>query len=95
MGRLLPFVKIASQLFVAGGEKVEIGIGQVLDVDHLVAGGTDGVDELIEFEVDGPGVAILSVLDEEDHHESDDSRAGIDDELPSVVVMKEGARYGP
>lgn len=34
--------------------------------------------------MDRPRIAVLRVLDEEDHEERDDHRSGVDDELPCV-----------
>jgi hypothetical protein len=45
--------------------------------------------------MDGPGVAILSVLNQKYHQECDDGRAGIDDELPSVGIMKKWTCRNP
>ena len=38
----------------------------------------------VEFQLDGFPVAVLRVLNHEDHQKSNDGRAGIDDELPGV-----------
>lgn len=38
--------------------------------------------------MEGFGVAVLGVLDEEDHEEGDDGGGGIDDELPIGRVVK-------
>lgn len=66
------------------GKLVQFLVGEVLDVDHAVAGVVNGMDQLVELQVDGARVAILRVLDEEDHEEGHDGRAGIDDKLPGV-----------
>jgi hypothetical protein len=41
-------------------------------------------DQLIELGLYRGAVAILGILDQEDHQERDDGRARIDDELPGV-----------
>ena len=82
-------------MFVAGVEIVEFEVAEVFDVDHLVAGFIDGSDELVELEIDGAGIAVLRVLDEEDHQKSDNGGAGIDDELPGVGVVEDRSRRGP
>ncbi len=43
----------AGDLAVAFRESIELLLGQVFDVDHLVAGGSNAQDELIQFQVDG------------------------------------------
>ena len=40
-------------------------------------------------------IAVLRVLNQEDHQEGDDGRAGIDDQLPRVGVMKSRAGQRP
>src|SRR5947207_7192132 len=40
-------------------------------------------------------VAVLRVLDEENHQESDDRRSGINDELPGIRIMKGWAGNPP
>ena len=59
-------------------------VGLVLGANELIVGGLDGADQFIELEVHGQGIAILGVLDEEDHEEGDDGGAGVDDELPGL-----------
>ena len=49
-------------------------------------------DQLIELEMDRLGVAVLRVLDQEDHQERDDRRAGVDHELPRIGELKIGRR---
>ena len=76
-------------------DAIQLCIGEMLDVDHLIFCRADGVDQLVEFQVDGAGVAVLRVLDEEDHQERNNGRAGIDEELPGVGVVVDGPRNTP
>ena len=55
---------------------LDLGIGEVLDPDELVARIAHRPDQLIELEVDGFGVAVLGVLDHEHDEERDDRRPG-------------------
>src|SRR3954449_12855658 len=48
----------------------------VLQRDEPVMGAVGRPDQLVEFHVDRLGVAVLGVLDQEDHQEGDDGRAG-------------------
>ena len=64
----------------------------MLDVDHLVLRLVDGLDDFVQLQMNGAGVAILRVLDQEHHEEGDDGRAGIDDELPGIRVVEVRAR---
>jgi len=41
-------------------------------------------EQLVQFEVDRLGVAVLRVLDQEGHQEGDDRRAGVDHQLPDI-----------
>jgi hypothetical protein len=52
-------------------------------------------EQLIELDLNRFGVAVLGVLNEEDHQECDDGRSGIDDELPGIAVLKERAGHQP
>ena len=67
-----------------GGEFFQIGLGQIFEVDEIVARFGEAADEFIELEMHGFGVAVLRALDQEDHDEGDDGRAAIDDELPRI-----------
>jgi hypothetical protein len=51
--------------------------------------------QFIELQLECQGVAVLRVLYEEDHQEGDDCRAGIDDELPRIAVVKDGSCNRP
>ncbi len=86
---------IGFDFFVTGVDFLELEVAQAFYIDHLVASRIDGADELIELEIDGAGVAVLGVLDEEDHQEGDDGGAGVDDELPGVGVVEDGAGERP
>src|SRR6185436_5807112 len=63
-------------------QEFELFVLHVLDINEHVARRVYRADELVELEVDGVRVAVLRVLDEEDHEEGEDRRPGIDDELP-------------
>lgn len=47
-----------------------------------------GADELIQLDLDGHAVPVLAVLDDEDHHEGDNGRAGVDDQLPGFRIAE-------
>src|SRR5262245_56228272 len=59
-------------------------LGQILDVDQPVRRAPPGGDDFVQLEVDGARVLVLGALDQEDHQERDDGRAGVDDELPCI-----------
>ena len=76
-------------------EVFEVGIGKMLDLNHFVARVFKGVDDFVELEVNGPGVAILGVLNQEDDEEGNDGGGGVDNELPGVREMEVGAGQPP
>src|SRR4051812_36350400 len=45
-------------------------------------------DQLVELHLDRRAIPVLRILDEKNHQEGHDRRAGIDDQLPSVGVPK-------
>lgn len=67
----------------------KIGFGQMFDADEFVSGIGDGADEFVKLCLDRGPVAILSVLDQEDHEKGHDRRARVDDELPGVGIMED------
>ena len=60
----------------------------MLDTDKRVLG-FPGPDEFVQLHLNGGAVPVLGVLDEEDHHERNNRRTGIYDELPGVREIKE------
>ena len=92
---LLPFLSVGTDLLVGPGELVELEVRQILYVDHFVFCFIHGVDQLVQFQMDGPGIAILSILDQEYHQECNDCGAGIDDQLPGIGVMENRTGEGP
>ena len=57
---------------------VELFLGQLLDADVAVLRSA-GANDLVELGFDRGTVAVLRVLDQEDHQEGDETCAGIDD----------------
>lgn len=90
-----PAVAFLAHLLVLVGEFLQFVVREMLDVDHLVLRLIDRLDDFVELEVDGARVAILRVLDQEHHKESDDRRAGVDDELPGIRVVEVRPRDKP
>jgi hypothetical protein len=52
-------------------------------------------DQFIQLQLHSRTVSVLSVLDEEYHEESDDSRARVYDQLPGVTEAEYGAGKSP
>ena len=81
-------VAFLANLLVLVGEFLQFIVREMLDVDHLVLRLVDRLDDLVQLQMTGAGVAILRVLDQEHHEERDDGRAGINDELPRVRIVE-------
>src|SRR5205807_4709601 len=47
-----------------------------------------GLDDLVQFQVDRPGIAVLRILDQENDEKRYHRLARIDDQLPGVRIMK-------
>lgn len=74
---------------------IELFIGEVFDIDELIAGFLLRLDELIEFEMNGMRVTILRVLNQKHHEECKNSRAGINNELPRIGETEYGTAQRP
>ena len=61
---------------------------QIFHVDQAVARAFQRRDDLVQFDVNGERVFILRTLDQENHQEGDDRRAGVDYQLPGVRELK-------
>lgn len=60
----------------------------MFDPDKGIANSASS-DDLVEFDLYGCAIAVLRVLDKENHEKGDYGRAGIDHELPCVRKMKQ------
>src|SRR5450631_3656766 len=52
-------------------------------------------NEFVEFYLNGRAIAVLRILDQEDHQERDDRSAGVDHQLPCIGIMKYGTGDRP
>ena len=68
---------------------------QVFATDEPIAGTRLRCQELVQLEVNGNAVLVLSMLNQEDHQEGDDRRAGVDDELPRFRKPEPWTADGP
>jgi hypothetical protein len=74
---------------------VEFFFRHLLEIDQTIARAFDAADQLVELEMNGLRVAVLRVLDKKNHEKGHDCHAGVDDELPRVRVVEQGAGRGP
>src|SRR6266566_6270146 len=82
---VLGFSADALELFF---ELFQILIRKLFKIDQFISRAFDGANDLIKFQMNGFGIAVLRVLNQEHHEECNDRRGGIDDELPGVGEMK-------
>jgi hypothetical protein len=73
----------------------EFRIGLIFGSDEPIVRRRHRSDELIELEMNGQSIAILGVLDQEDHEEGHNRGAGIDHQLPGVREAEEWSAYTP
>src|SRR5436309_14864786 len=59
-------------------------IGELLNVNEIVAGGIVGADQLVELEMQGLGITVLGVLDKKDHQKCNNVGNAVDDQLPRI-----------
>jgi hypothetical protein len=86
------------RIFVPGKfllETLDLFIGAMLKVDELVAGLLRAANELVELQLDGFAISILTVLNEEDGKERHQRRSGIYDQLPRIGVMEKRTSGSP
>ena len=76
-------------------KQVQLFVGGILQVQHVIAGFLNSSYELVQLQVDGFGFAVLRVLDKEHHQEGDDRGAGVYGELPGVGKPEKRATYNP
>src|SRR5437879_6014907 len=66
----------ASLAFLA--QVLELLIREMLDTDERISRGADA-DQLVELDLNSTAVAVLGILDQEDHEERHDGGAGVED----------------
>lgn len=76
-------------LLVRRLEAIELGLGELLEIEEGIVRAVDRTDQLVELELDRGAVSVLRVLDEEDHEERNDRRRRVDDELPGRAEMED------
>jgi hypothetical protein len=92
---MVALLSAGADLFIGPGQLVELELGQIFYVDHSVFGFVYRVDKLVQFQVNGPGIAVLCVLDEKHHQKGHDRCASINDQLPGVGKVEEWAGDTP
>ena len=68
---------------------------EFLQVEERVVRTLGRTNQLIELDLNGFGVAVLCVLNQEHHQERDDRGSGIDNELPRIAEREDRSCNGP
>ena len=81
--------------FVALLQFVQFFVRKLLDIDEIIIRRMMGADKFVQLQVQGFGVSVLRVLDQENYEEGNDGGAGINDELPGIREMEITVRSPP
>lgn len=70
-------------------------IGEIFEVDQLVASRVNAAYQLVELEMHGASVAVLRVLNQEHDQKGNDRGAGVNRQLPCIGIMKNRPQHCP
>ena len=84
----LGFFANAFELFLEGGE---VFVGKFFQIDKFISSAFQRSDYFVELQMSRFGIAVLRILNEKDHQESNNCRSGVNNELPGIRIMKRGA----
>ncbi len=76
-------------------EFLQLFVGKLFKIDKFITRTFNGADQLVELQLNGFPVAVLSVLNQEHHQEGYDGGACVDDKLPRIGKMKHRSGRGP
>jgi len=79
---------LLGQLEIVTFQLLQLLFRHFLEIQDRIPGAVHCTDKLVQFDLHCGAIAILGVLDQEDHQEGDDGGAGIDDELPGITEVK-------
>jgi hypothetical protein len=82
-------------LLQLGPDVFDFAVGKMFNADEFVSGVLSGANEFIELGLDGRGVAVLGILDQEYHKERGYRRSGVHNELPRVGPVEEWSAKPP
>jgi hypothetical protein len=89
---VLRFSANALELFF---ELFQILVRKLFKIHKFISRAFDGANNLIKFQMNGFGIAVLGVLNQKHHEEGNNRRSGVDDELPGVGEMKSRPSEAP
>ena len=76
-------------------ELLQLFVRKVFKIDKFISRTFESADDLIQFQMDRFGIAVLGVLDQEHHEKGDDRCGSINNELPCIREMKGGTGQDP
>lgn len=85
------FSGLARQSLIITSDLIEFLLVQLFQVQERVTRTFDRADQLVQLDLQRLCVAVLCILDEENHQESYDRRARVDDQLPRITEAEERA----
>src|SRR5260221_14387032 len=83
------------KLTIVIAELIEAALRQVLEIEQGILSPQIGTDELVDLDLQRLGIAVLRILDDEDHQKGDDRRRRIDGKLPHVRKTEERSAQRP
>src|SRR4030095_11839318 len=72
-------------------EASQIFVREFFQIDKFVSSAFHRSDYFVEFQMSRFCIAILRILNEKDHQESNNCRYGIDNEQPGIRILERGA----
>ena len=84
----LCFFANSLELFLKAGE---IFVGKFFQIDKFISSAFQRSNYFVEFQMSRFGIAVLRILNEKDHQESNNCRYGINNEQPGIRIMERGA----
>jgi hypothetical protein len=66
-------------------------VGKFFKIDKFISSAFQRSNYFVEFQMSRFRIAVLRILNEKDHQESNNCRSGINNELPGIRITKRGA----
>src|SRR5207237_10554968 len=76
-------------------ELFQVFVGKFVKIDKFISRTFEGAADLIQFQMDRLGIAVLGVLDQEHDEKRDDRCRRINNEMPGIGEMKGGNGEDP
>ena len=89
------FTRSPREIFIPHAKPLEVCFFQAFDVKERIVRSAHRPDQFVELELDSMAIAVLGILNQKNHQECDDRRAGVDDQLPRVAELEYRARDTP